>query len=67
MGVLGILQSNSALASTLASYQALTGDWRNVCNELEMIETLTPSSVRAAVTPYLHPLNSVVGYVQPLL
>ena len=63
MGVLEVLQSNSGLASTLASYQVLTGDWRNVSAELERIEALTPAAVAAAVQPYLAPDNSCVGYV----
>lgn len=65
MGVLGVLQSNSGLAATLAAYQVLRGDWREVCAELERIKALTPGAVRDAAAPYLTPQNCFMGYVLP--
>lgn len=64
MGLLEVLQANSALAGALASYKVLSGDWREICNDLERLETLTASEVAATAQRYLQPENSFVGYVQ---
>ena len=65
MELLGALGSNSAVAGALASYAALTGDWRNVLADLERIEALAPGDVRDAAARWLRPDNCFTGYVIP--
>lgn len=65
LGVLSVLQANSSLAGALASYQALTGSWRGVNEDLAAIEALTPGGVRDVAARYLTPDNSFVGFVLP--
>ena len=69
LGVLSVLQSNSSLASALASYQVLSDPgvgWRGINQELAAVEALTPRGVADVAARYLTPDNSFVGYVLPL-
>ncbi|KAL4448231.1 hypothetical protein ABPG75_005450 [Micractinium tetrahymenae] len=63
--LLGALGSNSAVAAALASYQALTGDWRNVLGDLQSIEDLSAAEARDAAARWLRPDNVFKGYVLP--
>ena len=64
MGLLEVFQTNSALAGALASYQVLSGDWREIINDLEKVESLNASQIAATARKYLRPDNSFVGYVE---
>ena len=64
--LLDALSGHSSMAAALASYQALTGDWRGVVDDLERIESLTPGGVRDVAARYLVPSNSFRAYVLPL-
>jgi len=66
MGILETLQSNSALASTLASYQVLLGGWEEICNDLERVESLSPTTAAASARKYLRGDNSFVGYIEKI-
>jgi len=57
------LQSNSSMASALASYQNLTGSWENIYNELYMINNHSRKSVSDISSKYLLPSSSYTGYV----
>ncbi len=66
MGILETLQSNSALASTLASYQVLLGGWKEVINDLDRVESLTGKGAAATARKYLRSDNSFVGYIEKI-
>ncbi|KAL4423363.1 hypothetical protein ABPG77_004294 [Micractinium sp. CCAP 211/92] len=63
--LLGALGSNSAVAAAMASYQALTGDWRNVLADLQSIEDLSSAEARDVAARWLRPDNLFRGYVLP--
>lgn len=44
--LVGSLQSNTGLAIELASYEVLSGDWRELFRELEAIEAVTAADVQ---------------------
>lgn len=67
MSLLEALQSNGALASALASYHRLTGDWRGIAAEAERIEGMAPEEVQEVVARYLIPGNCYKGTVLPLM
>jgi predicted Zn-dependent peptidase len=59
------LDNNSGLASALAMWQALTGDWRNLFRQLEKINSVTPDDIqRIAKTTFTFD-NRTVGLIEP--
>lgn len=60
-GLLGILDSNNGMASLLAEYEAKTGDWRNVFEELKAIEGVTAADVQRVAQETFRPENRTVG------
>lgn len=62
-GVLRGLRSNMGLAQELADYHALTGDWRNLFREIQLISVVKPQQVTAAAAKYLTKNNRTVGRV----
>ena len=63
VGVLEVLQSNSALASSLASYQGLMGDWREIIRDLERVDGVRREDVARVAATYLTPQNCFTGYI----
>ncbi len=59
--LLGLLDSNSGLASLLAEYEAKTGDWRNVFKELQDIEAVSAADVQRVAIATFRPENRTVG------
>lgn len=59
------LDSPSGLASQLASYQVLTGDWRNLFRELEAIDKVTREDIRRVAQLYFTERNRTIGYLIP--
>jgi predicted Zn-dependent peptidase len=59
------LQSNEGLASTLAYYESLAGDWRYLTTHLERLEAITPADVQAVAAKYLVPANRTVAVIVP--
>jgi predicted Zn-dependent peptidase len=59
------LSSNSGLAGQLASYQVLTGDWRNLFRRLEAIDKVTHEDIRRVAQTYFTERNRTVGYLVP--
>ena len=57
------LESNSGLASALASFETSRGDWRKLFEEVDRIEAVTREQVRDAARKYLVEENSTVGYM----
>ena len=60
-GLLRQLDSNSGLASLFTEYQAKTGDWRNVFEELQAIEAVTAADVQRVAIATFKPENRTVG------
>jgi predicted Zn-dependent peptidase len=59
------LDSNSGLASQLATYQVLTGDWRNRFRTLDAIERVTREDIQRVANTYFTARNRTVGYLLP--
>lgn len=55
------LDSNSGMASLLTEYEAKTGNWRNVFEELKAIETVTAEDVQRVAQQTFIPNNRTVG------
>ena len=55
------LDSNSGMASLLAAYEAKTGSWRNVFEELRAIEAVTTDDVQRVAQATFQPNNRTVG------
>ncbi|MEL6601892.1 MAG: pitrilysin family protein [Cyanobacteria bacterium J06614_10] len=60
-GLLGQLDSNRGMASLLTEYEAKTGDWRNVFEELQAIEAVTAEDVQRVANKVFQPNNRTVG------
>lgn len=60
------LDDNSGLADAFASYQALTGDWRNVFKQLDKINAVTPADIQRVAKATFAPTNRTVGLIEPL-
>jgi predicted Zn-dependent peptidase len=60
------LDNNSALAGQLASWQVLTGDWRNLFRQLDKINAVTPADVQRVAKAVFVKKNLTVGTIEPL-
>ncbi len=60
-GLLRQLDSNSGMASLLTEYEAKTGDWRNVFEELQAIEAVSAADVQRVAIATFKPENRTVG------
>ena len=58
------LQSNEGLASTLAYYETLAGDWRYLTTHLAKLETITPADIQAVAAKYLRRENRTVAVIE---
>ena len=59
------LGSNSGLAFQLATYHALTGDWRDLFRELEAIDKVTREDIQRVAKTYFTQRNRTVAYLEP--
>ncbi len=59
--LLRTLSSNSGMASLLAEYQAKTGDWRNLFEELQAVEQVTAADVQRVAQDTFQLRNRTVG------
>jgi predicted Zn-dependent peptidase len=57
------LDSNTGLASQLAAYQVLTGDWRNLFRRLEAIDRVTREDVQRVAKEYFTESNRSTAYL----
>lgn len=55
------LRSNGGLASQLAFYQTVAGDWRYVLDARDRIAKVTPEDIQRVVTQYLKKSNRTVA------
>jgi predicted Zn-dependent peptidase len=57
------LVSNEGMASMLAYYESLAGDWRYLTTHLERLEKITPADVQAVAAKFLRPGNRTVAVI----
>ena len=60
-GLLRTLDSNMGMARILAEYDAKTGDWRNIFNELTRLETITPEDIQRVAKITFTDENRTIG------
>src|SRR5207244_5478162 len=60
-GEIRSLRSNSGMASRLAYYQAITGDWREIVRKRNRVAKVTPEDIRRVATTYFVKSNRVVA------
>ncbi len=60
-GLLQQLDSNQGMASLLSEYEAKTGDWRSVFEEIQAIEAVTAADVQRVAKATFRPNNQTVG------
>jgi predicted Zn-dependent peptidase len=58
------LDSNSGLAGQLTFYEVVTGDWRNLFRQLDMIEAVTADDILRVAKTYFTPRNRTVGMIR---
>ena len=57
------LRGSQGLAIQLASYQALTGNWRDLFRDVERLDAVTAEDVKRVANEYLKPENRTVGMI----
>jgi predicted Zn-dependent peptidase len=63
-GLVRLLASNDDLASELAYYDVVTGDWRNLFKELDKIEKVTAGDIQRVTGEYFTQKNRSVGIIE---
>jgi predicted Zn-dependent peptidase len=63
-GLIRQLDSNSGLARALTFYEVVTGDWRNLFQELDKIEKVTAEDVQRVAQTYFTTKNRTVGVIE---
>lgn len=64
-GLLRSLDSNSGIAQLLLEYEAKTGDWRNLFQELDAIAAVTPADIQRVAQATFQPQNRTIGRILP--
>ncbi len=60
------LASNAGMAGQLTFYQMQMGDWRNLFNELDKLEAVTPKDVQRVANEIFVPTNRTIGTIEPI-
>jgi predicted Zn-dependent peptidase len=60
-GVLQALASNQGMASLLAEYEAKTGSWRNLFDDLKTVEAITAEDVQRVAQDLFQPSKLTIG------
>lgn len=60
-GLVQMLASNQGMASLLPEYEAKTGSWRNLFEELKAIEAVNAEDVQRVATQLFQPQNRTIG------
>ncbi len=58
------LNDNMGIATQLAAYQVLTGDWRNLFQDLDRINAVTAKDVQRVAQHYLTESNRTVAVIE---
>ncbi|MGB5713925.1 MAG: pitrilysin family protein [Waterburya sp.] len=64
-GLLRTLDSNMGMARILAEYEAKTGSWRNIFEELTKLEAITPQDIQRVAQKTFTAENRTVGRLLP--
>lgn len=64
-GLLRTLDSNMGMARILAEYEAKTGSWRNVFEELARLEKITPEDIQRVAQKTFTVENRTIGRLLP--
>jgi predicted Zn-dependent peptidase len=64
-GLISLLSSNTGMASQLAQWQVLTGDWHNLFRYLDKIAAVTPQDIQRVAKQTFHAANRTVAYLVP--
>ena len=64
-GLLRTLDSNMGMARILAEYDAKTGDWRNIFDELTKLEAITPEDIQRVARQAFTAENRTIGRLLP--
>ncbi len=65
-GLLRLLASNEGMSSLLPEYEAKTGDWRNLFEELKQIDAVTTADVQRIAKSTFVPTKKTIGRLLPL-
>jgi predicted Zn-dependent peptidase len=60
-GLLRTLSSNQGMAALLPEYEANTGDWRNLFEQLKQIEAVTAADVQRIAQDLFQPEKLTIG------
>ena len=63
-GLIRQLDSNSGLAEQLTFYEVVTGDWRNLFNQLDQIDKVTAEDIQRVAKEYFTKKNRTVGVIE---
>jgi len=63
-GLVRSLANNSGLALSMANYQTLHGDWRELFREVERIDKVTSADVKRVAAETFVPANRTVGKIE---
>ncbi|MEN9871683.1 MAG: hypothetical protein RLZZ171_2675, partial [Cyanobacteriota bacterium] len=64
-GLLRTLDSNMGMANLLAEYQAKTGSWRNIFEELKKLEAISPQDIQRVALKTFTEENRTIGKLLP--
>jgi len=59
------LNSNQGMAQQLASYETLTGSWRNLFKQLDKISAVTAEDIKRVSNEYFIKKNRTIGMIEP--
>ncbi len=65
-GLIEGLASNQSMASQLAEFQVLTGDWHNLFRFLNQVNAVTPADIQRVAKLTFSPGNETIGVIEPL-
>ena len=63
-GLIRQLDSNSGLAAMLTFYEVVTGDWRNLFEQLDKIDKVTAEDIQRVAKEYFTTKNRTVGIIE---
>jgi predicted Zn-dependent peptidase len=65
-GMMGLFKDNTSMASEMAQWETLTGDWRNMFRYLDQLEKVTPEDIQRVAKLTFTDGNRSVGIIEPL-
>jgi predicted Zn-dependent peptidase len=65
-GLISGLADNISLANSLADWQVLTGDWRDLFRQLDQLEAVIPADVQRVAKEIFKANNRTIATIEPL-